>query len=330
MNHNTPKTYPAILTAGDKGRARPVFGVNKAFLELAGAPVFTHVLAALEESPSIDRIYLVGPKTFLEAALERPDIPFKGCKPLKVLEQWDTLYLNVWNAFLVILDDLGLKEDSAENLSVLVVPSDIPLVVSEEVEEFIHACDMGRFDYAVGISSKRILSRYYPQKRRKGIRLMYFHTKEGSFRQNNIHMVKPLCVMNRHYIQKTYDYRLQREWGNILRLLWEIFRTEEGTLKVMGQYLLLHLSSLLYRIPWLPLYRIPANFISMTRLQRSISNMLGTRFTNAETHYGGAAVDIDTPEHYLVIQENFDGWKEMQKNAVGSPDGGRVCGGSQV
>lgn len=318
MNSGSSRTYSAILTAGDRGRARPVFGMNKAFLELAGAPVFTYVLAALEECPSVDRIYLVGPRTSLEAALERPDVPFKGRKPIKVMEQWETLYHNVWNAYLGVLDDRGLKKDdkAAKDFPVLVVPSDIPLVVPEEVEEFVRACDMERFDYIVGISSERVLSRYYPQRRRKGIRLMYFHTREGSYRQNNLHMVKPLCITNRLYIQKMYDYRLQREWGSIVRLFWELFRTEGGTLRVVRQYMLLHMASFLYRVPWLSLHRIPAYLNRKEGLYRSVSNLLGTRFTNAETHYGGAALDIDTPEHYLVIQENFHTWKQMQSEGT--------------
>jgi hypothetical protein len=247
------------------------------------------------------------------------------------MEQWENLYLNVWNAFLVVLDDQDLQDEtSAKETSVLVVPSDIPLTVPEEVEEFVRACDMERYDYVVGITSGEVLSRYYPQRRRKGIRLMCFQTKEGSYRQNNLHMVKPLCLMNRHYVQKIYDYRLQREWGNILRLLWEIFRTEEGTFRMVGQYLLLHLTAILYKVPKLGLHRIPASLNSMASLQRSISNILGTRFSNAETHYGGAALDIDTPEHYVAIQENFLMWRRMQREGIQASRGGGSWEGSPV
>jgi GTP:adenosylcobinamide-phosphate guanylyltransferase len=307
------RTYPVIMTAGDRGRARLIHGTNKALLELAGAPVFTHVLAALEECPSIDRIYLVGPRSALSAALEASGIPFKGRRPVRVLEQWENLYQNVWNTFQTILQERE-GEGGHEDTAVLVVPSDIPLVIPEEVEEFVRACDMEQSDYSVGITAERVLSLYYPQKRRRGIRLMYFHMREGSFRQNNLHLVKPFSVRNRTYIQKTYDYRLQREWGSIVRLFWEMFRTEEGTLRMLGQYVLLHLASILYRIPQLSLHRIPATFIPKNSLEMSISNLLGTRFVVAETHYGGAALDIDTPEHYAVIQENFEAWKRVQRD----------------
>ncbi len=310
------KSYPVILAAGDKGRARLVHGTNKALLDLAGVPVFTHVLAALERSPSVDRIYMVGPKAALEKAMARPGIPFEGRKPLTFLDQWENLYQNVWNTFQSVLREEGIPEAASQDMAVLVVPSDIPLLVPEEVEEFVNSCDMGRFDYVIGLTSESVLSHYYPQRHRKGIRLMYFHVREGSFRQNNLHLVKPLRMLNRLYVQKAYDYRLQREWGQILRLFWEIFWRERGTRRMVGHYVLLHLAALLHRIPFVPLYRVPAFFLRRARLERAISTLLGTRFATVETHYGGSALDIDTPEHYTVIQENFEAWREMQRHGL--------------
>jgi hypothetical protein len=159
---------------------------------------------------------------------------------------------------------------------------------------------------------------------------MYFHLREGSFRQNNLHMVKPLRILNRSYIQKVYDYRLQREWGSILRLLWEIFRTHEGTLGVVGQYLLLHAASLLYRIPGASLHRVPARLVTREGMERSLSELLDTRLAVVETHFGGAALDIDTPEHYGVIQENFEEWVRMQRESLPGPPLPALCLGSQA
>jgi GTP:adenosylcobinamide-phosphate guanylyltransferase len=311
MTERRKKTYPVIMTAGDRGKARLISGKNKAVLDLAGAPVFTHVLAALEACSVVDRIYIVGPTKALSECLQRPGIPFQGSKPFHLLEQWENLYQNIWNAFQIICEEQ--EESRPDDTAVLVVPSDIPLLIRDEVEEFVGACDMATFDYALGLTSESVMSLYYPQKRRKGIRLMYFHTRNGSFRQNNLHMVKPSRMMNRTYIQKIYDYRLQREWGNIARLFWEIFRTGEGTYRMIGQYLLLHLASQLYRVPFIKLHRIPAFFVLRSGMNESIGRLLATRFTTVETHLGGAALDIDTQEHYAVIQENFDAWRAMQK-----------------
>lgn len=318
VGQRSPRSYPVILAAGDRGRARPVLGVNKGLLELAGVPVFTHVLATLEQSPSVERIYLVGPEDRLREGLSMPGVPFRWSKPLTILPQWENLYLNIWNTFQRVLEDeQGMNPLVVpEELAVLIVPCDIPLMVPEEVEEFVQGCDMERFDYVVGISSSRTLSRYYPQRHRKGIRLMCFHVREGSFRQNNLHLVKPLRVGNRGYIQKIYDYRLQREWGSIVRLLWEIFRAEEATLSTATWYLMLHLAALLEGLSKVPLHRIPAWCLPRQRLERSVSRLLKTRFSTVETHFGGAALDIDTPEHYGVIRENFETWIRMQREEI--------------
>ena len=318
MEGGSSKSYPVILAAGDRGRARPVLGVNKGLLDLAGSPVFTHVMANLEQSPWVEAIYLVGPQDRLEEALARPGIPFRGLKPVVVLPQWENLYLNIWNTFQKVLEDKGKTDPGLvpEQLAVLIVPCDIPLMVPEEVDEFVRACDMDRFDYIVGISSAQTLRRYYPQRDRRGIRLMCFHLREGSYRQNNLHMVRPLRIGNRDYIQKIYDYRLQREWGSILRLLWEIFRAEEATLSTAAWYLMLHMAAILHRIPRLPLYRLPAWCLPRDRLERSVSRLLRTRFSTVETSFGGAALDIDTPEHYGVIRENFETWVRIQRDEV--------------
>ena len=307
------RTYPVILTAGDRGRARPVNGTNKALLELEGSAVFTHVLAALENSPSVDRIYLVGPKDKMSDALEKPDVPFKGRKPVKLFEQWDNLYLNVLNTYMAILKDRRGESERASSLGpVIVVPSDIPLLEAVELEEFVRNCDMEQYDYCLGLTSETVLKRYYPQKYRKGIRLMYFHMMEGSYRQNNLHLVNPLKILNRDYIQKIYDYRYQKEWGSIIKLFWEMYRTHEKTGKVLGQLILLHTCSLLYRIPKLALYKLPAKWLKKERIEQSVSNLLHTRFTTVETNFGGAALDIDNATHYTAIRENFGAWKRMQ------------------
>lgn len=295
-----------------------MLGVLKGLLDLAGAPVFTHVLASLERSACVERIYLVGPEERLAEALRGPKVPFEGRKPLTILPQWENLYLNIWNTFQRVIQDQERIDPSVtpEDLAVLIVPCDIPLLVPEEVEEFVQNSDMERFDYVVGISSAQTLSRYYPQKHRRGIRLMCFHVREGSFRQNNLHLVRPLRLGNRAYIQKIYDYRLQREWGSVMRLLWEIFRAEEATVTTATWYLMLHLAALLHGIPKVPLYRLPAWCLPKERLERSVSRLLKTRFSTVETHFGGAAMDIDTPEHYGVIQENFEIWMKMQKEEI--------------
>ena len=67
---------------------------------------------------------------------------------------------------------LGLGEDvdfgslrgtAHAQTPVLVAPCDIPLLVPEEVDEFILRCNLREYDYAIGITSERVLSHYHPR-----------------------------------------------------------------------------------------------------------------------------------------------------------------------
>jgi molybdopterin-guanine dinucleotide biosynthesis protein A len=310
--------YDCIVLAGDKGGSRLINGENKAFLLIEGVPVINYVLSALENVDRILNIYVVGPKKRLEDAIAFKNNPFKGKKNFEIFEQHENLIENIWYTFLRTIPGGmdSLPEEFIgtpfEEKAILIVPSDIPLVCHFEIDEFIDQCDTENFDYIIGITSEKVLKAYYPRKRRRGIRLMYYHFRGESVRQNNLHMVKPLKIANRFYIQKLYDFRHQREWMNIIRLGWEIFRTEEGTLKILGHFILLHISNFFYRMRLLKLHRVSRWFLVQKNLEESVSNLLKARFTSVKTHYGGAALDIDTPEQYAIIKENFRRWREFQ------------------
>ena len=310
--------YNVIVTAGDKGASRLIDGMNKALLLIEGVHVINYVLSALENAQGIEKIYVIGPKAAIEKAIEAPNNPFKGSKPLEVLEQKNNLLENIWFAFLKTFPE-GMERPpeefigtTFENKTVMIVPSDIPLVTSFEIEEFIDQCDVENFDYIIGITSDKTMKAYYPRKRRKGIRLMYYHFRGDSVRQNNLHMVKPLRVINRFYVQMMYDYRHQKEWMSIVRLGWEIFWTEEGTWKIIGHFLSLHLANFLYRMRFLRLHRLARWLVVQQNFEKSVSNLLRTQFGSVLTNYGGAALDIDTPEQYAIVKENFRRWKEYQ------------------
>ena len=51
--------------------------------------------------------------------------------------------------------------------------------------------------------------------------MAYFYVKGKKYRQNNLHLIKPLKIKNRHSIQRLYDYRYQKQFIYILKLLLE-------------------------------------------------------------------------------------------------------------
>ena len=99
--------------------------------------------------------------------------------------------------------------------AMLIVPCDAPLMTPQEVEYFISHANMENYDHVLGLVSQKQLKYFYPQEGKPGIKMAYLHIKEDSFRINNLHLVKPLRIENREYIQKMYQYRYQRNFKNL-------------------------------------------------------------------------------------------------------------------
>jgi hypothetical protein len=314
-------SFDVIVTAGDRQASRPVLGASKAFLPVAGAPIITHVLSAIERARCPARIFVVGDVTQLEKALASPHSPFRGTCPLVLLEQGQTLYENVWNAFLHTLPGYipgmewqGYLDTEAVDKAVLVMPGDMPLATPNEIDAFVDGCDLSLYDYCLGLSTDAVLRAYYPQPERPGIRLAYFTLRDLRVRQNNLHLVKPFRFGNRSYIQKVYEYRYQREWGNILKMCWELCRTQRGSCRFLGYFLSLHVARFLRHLNWQQTILARPFLLELPVICSFLSQLLQTRFTTVLTPLGGCALDVDNAEHYAAVCANFHDWIAYQQH----------------
>jgi GTP:adenosylcobinamide-phosphate guanylyltransferase len=319
MTDTISRQLDVIVTAGDRAASRPVLHESKVFLPVAGIPAINHVLSAVERTRCVARIFVVGDKNRLEAALAVANNPFQGRCPVVLLEQGETLYDNVWNAFLHTLPgytaDMEWQRDAEANFAdkaVLVMPGDIPLATPFEIDEFVDACDLSRYDYFLGLTAASTLRYYYPRPRHSGVRMAYFTLREVQARHNNLHLVKPWRLENRHYIQKLYDLRYQKQWCNIAKLCWEIATTQETSLRLVWAFVCLHIARLIAYcgLPHLRLLR--PFFLELPMAASLMSHLLRSRFTTVMTHYGGCAIDIDNAEHYDAICANFARWQAHQ------------------
>lgn len=316
----TSSPLDVIVTAGDRTASRPVLGESKAFLPLNGVPLLNYVISALERAQCTGRIFVVGDTARLAAALAVPHSPVRGLRPVHLLEQGNTLYENAWNAFLTTLPGYTPETDwrsyldtPAVDKAVLVVPGDIPLAIPEEIDAFVAGCDLTHYDYCLGMSSEAVLQAYYPQADRPGIQMAYFTMRDLRARQNNLHLVKPLRLGNRHYIQKVYEFRYQREWRNILRVIWELCRAQNGSLRVAAYFLCLHAARTLTTLGLQHLRLLRPLFLELPVVASVFSQLLQTRFTAVLTPYGGCTLDVDNAEHYAAICANFPQWIAHQQ-----------------
>jgi GTP:adenosylcobinamide-phosphate guanylyltransferase len=310
----------AIILAGDRGKSHPVFGKNKAFLDVCGVPLITRVVTAVDGAESVAEIYVVGPRDRLEEALSPERYSPPVGKPVHIFEQRANLYENAWYTFLETIPAYRRGESiesiekgpDADGIAVILA-ADMPLLTSAEVDEFVSKCNMERFDYVVGVTLEDNLKQYYPAGDKPGIHLAYLHFREGNLRQNNMQMIRPFKILNRHYVQIMYDLRYQKEFGNIVRLAWEILRKEEGGWGAVGNYLLLQLSLLFSRLGLNALRNVVRNRTYIDSVEMCVSKLLKTRFSVAFTSLGGATLDIDSEQDYAVIEQRFFEWMDYQQ-----------------
>ncbi len=313
----------AVVLAGDRGAYKPVGGENKALLRVEGKPVVGHVISALQRCRYVHRIFVVGPREEMLAALGSAGVGGEGQKEVVVVEQWDSFFENGWNTFLETLpsreaDGTPLPEDILRERHgdkvVLFLGSDMPLLTHYELEEFIEGCDMTRYDYVVGVTPEKALEPYYPQGETPGIRLAYFHFKESRERQNNLHLVRVFRVINPDYAQLLYRFRYQKKWRNVCLLFREMLPLPELTAGILFRFFLLHVCRLLGRVGWLaPLNGLLRRFLDKERVAGDIGTLLRTRFGMATTTYGGAALDVDDQDQFAVICSQFHRWQALQE-----------------
>jgi len=306
--------YDTILLAGDTRASREVCGMNKAFLEINRIPILLYVIKALEKAERVNRICLIGHKEKLIQTIENYQRFLENKKEITVLEQGDSLFSNAWKSFLHLYpeaqDLTSIKPIQLEK-AVLYTPGDIPLVTSFEIDTFINLCEIDKYDYFLGITPAESLHYFYPRKDKPGIKTDYFHIKEGKYRQNNLHLVKPLKVKNREYIQKVYDYRYQRDLSNIIKLAFEFIKVHVG-LEGFWCYGLLHWNQLLSWIHLDPLTLPTRKSLPLSFIKSCISRVLGTRFATIISPLAGAALDIDNEKNYKTMCKMFSLWQNYQ------------------
>lgn len=305
----------AVLLAGDRRASIQVRSDNKAFVELRGKPLFIHVLQALQEAVLVADIVVVGPRDRIQDALDRHAV-----RGVRVVEQRDNMVENFkagYVAALGLADDVefwDLKGTEYEQVPVLVSPCDIPLLIADEVDEFIRRTNMHEYDYSIGVTSEKVLSHYYPTEEQPGIRMIYFHVKEDLLRHNNLHIGKPLTFEHLDYVEKMYEWRYQTRWANIIRMLFSILSAGFRLMKGLRVFILLQLSLYYDRHGHPRLSDRVRSLVCFNRLAEGIGHALGARVQVVYTHFGGAVLDADNDRDLEAIEVRYEEWIAYQRS----------------
>ena len=310
-------SIPAIVTAGDGPASKSVRGDNKVYLDVGGQPLVARVVSVLQHVPEVSEVWVVGNAERLEAVFSDPEFRAQIHKPLHVVQQFRNLYENAWKTFRLLLPAAGPdgRDPKGEEVDrpVLYLSSDLPFATPQEISEFIRRSIELDCDYAMGIVPEEALRDFYPTADgAPGIEMAYFNTREGRLRQSNLHYAKPARILNRYYIEDMYEHRYQKEFGHILRLAWTIMRSEQGGLRTLFLYVLIHLAGVANRRNFRTIANWLRQLVSLASVEQSVGSLLRTDFRFVATEVGGCAVDIDNEQEYAVVTQRFDEWSAAQ------------------
>lgn len=141
----------------------------EALIDISGKAMVTYVVEALMFSKTINRIVVVGPRELTEVLPK---------EVLAVLTAGDVLD-NVTTGLQYLPDAK----------KVLMVTSDIPMLTSEAVENFLELCKEKIAELYYPIISKETVEKKYPQAKRT-----YVHLKEGRFTGGNLMLFEPSII----------------------------------------------------------------------------------------------------------------------------------------
>lgn len=312
---------PAVVTAGDSRAAKAVYGQSKVYLEVAGLPLVAHVVRTLQDCPEIDAVWVVGDPGRLEAALGREDLQRDLRKPLYIVEQQRDLISNCWEAYRRILadDPRQGRDPGPEDLDqeVLYLSGDLPLATPQEVSAFIQQAQARGVDYVLGLCPAESLDVFRPSDPDEvGISVAYFNTRDGRFRQNNLHYARPGRIGRRDRIEEMYELRHQRRFWNMFTLTVRLLLSRMGGFKIALLFGVMHLAGVADRYGWRSLARVLSRLVTLDINRVTIAKILDTRFAFAITEGGGCALDVDTEEEYDAICARYEDWRRDQQDRV--------------
>lgn len=163
--------YSAIILAGGIKKAPGAEAENEALLDIGGRPMLSYVLAAMEESGFIDKIFVVGPVGKLKHIGVSAKVSFVQGKQS-------------------IIDNIAEGIRAAATMEkVLLATADTPFLTKEAVDDFILSCRASKADLYYAVVGKDAMEKKFPQAKRTYVKL-----RNGIFTGGNLFMLSPLIV----------------------------------------------------------------------------------------------------------------------------------------
>jgi len=148
---------------------------NEALIVIGQYPMILYVYQALIHSAYVRNIVICGPLEALSNLLEKNE-------RLYIVEAGNTTIASLSNG-LEGLEQIGTTE------KILVLPTDIPFITAEAIDDFITRCQETNADFYYPLIRKELNDEKYP-----GVKRTYVKLKEGVFTGGNLMLVNKQVI----------------------------------------------------------------------------------------------------------------------------------------
>lgn len=178
----------AILLAGarNQGALKECSPLEyEALIEIKGVPMINYVFDAVRDAQSVEKIVVVGPVAALTSHLEGKDT--------HIIESSNHIVDNIIRGLKVV----------GRGRKVLIITSDIPMINSETIDQFVAKCAGLDVDFYYPIISKQANLAKFPDTKRTYARL-----REGTYTGGNMVIINPEVIEQaKELISKVVTYR---------------------------------------------------------------------------------------------------------------------------
>ncbi|ADI00903.1 MAG TPA: NTP transferase domain-containing protein [Syntrophothermus lipocalidus] len=166
--------YDAVILAGGVNSAelrKYAPYDSEALIVIGRYPMVYYVYRAVRASQRIRNIVIVGPKQSLQEI-------FKKENNLRFAEPGQDSIDSLANG-IEVLEGSGITD------RVLVLPTDIPFITAEAIDDFISRCEGEEADFFYSIVNREVNEKRFP-----GVKRTYVRLKEGVFTGGNLFVIK--------------------------------------------------------------------------------------------------------------------------------------------
>lgn len=174
INGGTRMQYDAIILAGGESSSelkKLAPYDNEALILIGQYPMIFYVYRALRESPLIRNIVISG--------------PIDALRNLFAKEEGLYFVDSGGNAVESFLNAVQFLKEKSISEKLLILPTDIPFITKEAIEDFIGRCNRDEADFYYPVTSKEVNEMKFPRVARTYVKL-----KEGVFTGGNLFFIR--------------------------------------------------------------------------------------------------------------------------------------------